>query len=88
MLEVSNFGLKHQLANLSQIFKKIEKTTPFRLYHLSQTEEKKLEFFFHLGLGNGHVCFGPKFDTSSIFHFVAIPLIAQKIKIFQYFRIF
>ena len=44
--------------------------------------------FFYLCLGTGLWCFWPTFDTCSIFCFVTLSLITQKIKIFQCFRFF
>ena len=40
-----------------------------------------LNFFLNIWDKLANWCFRPKFDTSSIFHFVAIPLTTQKIKI-------
>ena len=79
------------LATYSQNFKifkeqVFELTTSFRLHRFSRLPEKKFEFFFYLGLHNGHRCFGPKFHLSSIFCFVSAALTALKTKIFPFFK--
>ena len=49
--------------------------------------KKKLEIFFPLWLGTVHGCIAPKFDTCSIFRFLAKPLITQKTRFSKNFRI-
>ena len=46
--------------------------------------KKILNFFFYLGLHNGHGCFWPNFHIHNLFRFVSAAVRTQKTKIFPF----